>query len=1364
MKKFTSMKKITFLAAVLTLSTLAMAQPYIGEANYTPENPEVGDSVKVEATAEGNYLNVMEFRLDGQSWDTVDCDAFFSCTNEWSFEADSSGLKEVDVRASNDEYEYSDIHTLEIEVGGSSSLSLDSVSASKYEIGPKESTTLKATVENSGSTSKYANVQWYAEGEAIGSANINVPADDSRTLERTIDYSDLKESLETGKDYELSADEASGSELSSGKNLRLTEDEPGSGLEVFSVSASPYEVRSEDSTTLEASIRNDLDKSAFVNIEWFAGSRSIGSAWERVEAGSSESLEREVLSDKLKSKGLEAGKCYSLSAEAQFEGLEAENKSSSQICLEGEDTEPEPDIELDSVYATNYSVTESINTYLKAEAKNPGSQDVSGTVQWFLDGEPAGISVKTVKADSEKTFSSFRTIGLLEKKGFEDGCYELSASINNGDKVSASEELCIGERDVDASVKSVDADPTSISKNEDSSLTAEVENMGDEEVSGKLHWYVGGKKVGSSSTTEIGSSDTEDFSRTANYSGLRVLGLSKNKEHDVKAEFRYDGGEASKKAYRGITLVDPDRETYDLDVKVVDQDGEKVRDAEVEVGEESELTDYRGEASFRLGKGSYTVEASKSGYYSGDRSIYLNRDREVEVTIHEAEDSYVDPEFSYSPSSPVVGETVEFDASGSSGDIVDYRWDFDDGESSSGREVEHSFDSSGWYSVKLTVEAEDGTTDERIRTLRVRERDAEQASIDVGVEDEDDDPVKNAGVSAMALNPYSFAVRSTEKASSSTRASSGDSGDYRLGFELDGRDLETYASYATRFERVSWSNMALESSDGDELVFRYDLSADTRESGYDRYRASQDLRLSSGEKEVTMILTVNGRELGKFTSVLDVPDDHEFEMRNEGGRTRYSGKDTRIASPDLPIYTGFTDRDGEASFDVPAGRYSVIANKPGYSPDSQNLELDEGEEEFVGLKLERRGDEDDDDDDGEDDDDDDNGEDDDDDEVGERIEITSIDLPASVCEGSSFDARVKMENTGSEDQSFVLSASGLGTETSRSYYLEEDEEITRNLSFSNAKGSGHQRLSFSTVYDSEERTVQVRSCDEEVGDLSATVSPTQLRIGSSVRVNGIVESGREEVDIYVGGKRSRSISPEPDGRFSAYVVPKKVGQHQVRIESSENSVTRQIEVLPTVEVHSVSVPNNVFEGEDFEVCADVESQTAPLVLLKKNGEVVESKYGRDEVCFERNERPGDVDYKVQALNRGASSTASRTLEVMEQDSEARSFPGQVASVESGSGMVKVELYNNRKELRTYSIELEGLPGGWTSQSRKEVKLNSGERKTEYIYLTPKQDGSFEATVNVETEGEQIHSENVEISSGGTDRQESLLTRLMLWLR
>ena len=124
--------------------------------------------------------------------------------------------------------------------------------------------------------------------------------------------------------------------------------------------------------------------------------------------------------------------------------------------------------------------------------------------------------------------------------------------------------------------------------------------------------------------------------------------------------------------------------------------------------------------------GTHTVRVSKSGYQTEDRqvSITVGQTTTLQVTLVELPPANQSPtaSFTFSPTSPVVGEAVQFDGSASNdpdGSIVSYAWSFGDGGTAPGAFVSHVFSSNTSFSVTLTVTDDDGATGSQTKTVNV---------------------------------------------------------------------------------------------------------------------------------------------------------------------------------------------------------------------------------------------------------------------------------------------------------------------------------------------------------------------------------------------------------------------------------------------------------------------------------------------------------------------------------------------------------------------------------------------------------------------------------------------------------------------
>ena len=729
------------------------------------------------------------------------------------------------------------------------------------------------------------------------------------------------------------------------------------------------------------------------------------------------------------------------------------------------------------------------------------------------------------------------------------------------------------------------------------------------------------------------------------------------------------------------------------------------------------ITEYRwqmGDSSVKYGS-SVTHQYDSPGTYTVNLRITDSEGRTDSVprtvTVEEEPESGPTASFTWSPTAPEEEEQVQFSSTSTDpdSDIVSYSWDMGDRTSLSGSSVTHAFDSDGQYPVQLTVEDSEGNTDSVTRDVDVGSRYTECSY----------------SISDVRLSDNNV-EEGTPVTVSFTISNSGD----RQHFEVDMKSNE----------RTVRQSSALING-GDQRVFEFVVTPQEN-------RVVKAVVTTSGEpcnydREATSseIYVVQDDSSGN--------GDQDDEENDASLTVRVRDQDGHRLDADVEVengerYYGYTGSDGERTFTVEPGDYEITASRNGYTTESRDVYMDEGDTRTRTVHLEEL----------EDDDR-------DDDREGD-VYIRSIDSPESVCRGDSFRVYTEIYNPGDHGL-FTLSGDGSGSTASNSFAVGEENTVTRSLRFTNVQGSGQEEFTLTV-----ENGVEVnREFDVEVNDCSSTdntpaaPSPTSISmsLGSDrtfpndpVKVRGYVDgvNSRTEVEIQSDGVTVARVSTQPDGYYQTFIREGEVGGHSISAGAGDRTTYRDLEVVPTASINFVDMPDQVFQGETFEICAQVNSQIEPDIVLLRDGEIVEKGSGAGEVCFDRTvQSADDYDYEIRALTYGQGASDTRSLEVLETGSEVTNFPDQIASVESGSGIVKVDIYNTHDDTRRYELELSGIDDRWISQSTKEVVLGKGERDRVYFYLTPRDEGVYRPELTVSSDGIEIHRESITVTTGGT---------------
>lgn len=747
-------------------------------------------------------------------------------------------------------------------------------------------------------------------------------------------------------------------------------------------------------------------------------------------------------------------------------------------------------------------------------------------------------------------------------------------------------------------------------------------------------------------------------------------------------------------------------------------------------------------------------------------------------TVEFVDDIYLEADFDYHPENPEVGETVEFESE-SSGDIEEWTWDFGDGETASGQNVEHEFDEADDYPVELTVSDGENEDDE----TKIVEVGSEADDCDIDVSDIEFDPeyVQPGEESTISITvenngdrqdiEVEFQVNDYRESLEEDTLESGEEEEYSITISRN-YDSEIIATVTTKsggdnpcgyqeWDRID--TLYVNEEGENDATFNFDVEDDDGEpledvtiqgeNGDDFTRYTDDdgeatANIESGTYEITA--SKPGYDSETKTRTVDSGETRnvDFELErdesaeNEGQLSVLTEdldgerlEDVEITAENGDDETEYTDDDGRAFIYLEEGDYTVTAEKDGYLDQARDVEIEAGERTPVLFEMVS--------------------------EDEDSIRITDLEYDDTVCRGDTLSVVVSIRNSRDSDEIVTMRTEGLGTDTDREVVTDRGDTITREVLLTNVEGSGTEQFTVSienSVYDEETGEVEVEDCgttdqpDAEATGLTAEVNPRTIQAGETVNIRGFVDGirGATEVEFESNGDQIASTSTDRSGYYSTYVRFNTPGTKSIDISAGGLTRTRNVEVLATATVGGITAPRQVFESESFEICADVSSQVDADVVLLRNGDVVESKTGVGEVCFETEAgAPGTAIYEVRALTSGSGGSSTRAVQVLEQGNEVESFPGQLASVESGGSITRVELYNTNDDLKSYDIELTGIDDRWYTQSDETVQLRSGERETVYIYLTPRAEGEYRPLLSVSSEGSTIYSQEIILETEGT---------------
>ena len=678
------------------------------------------------------------------------------------------------------------------------------------------------------------------------------------------------------------------------------------------------------------------------------------------------------------------------------------------------------------------------------------------------------------------------------------------------------------------------------------------------------------------------------------------------------------------------------------------------------------------------------------------------------VSFEESPNPVVDSvEIDNLPSQHPVDEDLEVsgEASGVQLEEIKIQKNYDN----SWEDVEEESCSGSSCSITVDVsEASEKTVDYRVRASAGQSSEvSDTETVEFVEEEESEDPA----VDGVTLEELSSTYETDKTLDIEASAS--------------GKELESLEILKRSASGIQWSEVESTSCSGSSCTLDTEYSTSTeRTMEFVAEASAGDIKKRSGKELVRFLDEDDGDED-------EGDDDGEAELDVEvEDRDNNELENVRVEAQNGEDRVRYTNSRGRTNFDLEPGDYEVEASKDGYRTETRDIDLDEGEEEEIRFRLR---------------------------EEGFGVRVVSIDSEASVCEGQGFEVTATLSNIRESDQTVAVYVEGLGESGTETLTIEGEDVEEVDLTVDSVEGLGEKEFTVVAENDgrsTKDKEIEVENCDsdEDISSntptgISASVNPRTVLAGETVKITGDIQNVRSSrnVRIFEGNNRRATVSSSRDGRYQAFVTLNSVGTNDLTVRADGVSATRTVEVLPNAHVNPMKAPSTVVQGEEFEVCAEVQSEVSPRVVLEREGKVIGSVNDKGNVCFtEEASEAGDKIYTIRATTSGSGASVSETVRVLEAGNEVESFPGSVTSIETEAGLAKVTLYNKDSSVSSYSLELGGLDSRDVSQTSESVVLAPGESETVYFYFSPSRPGTRTATIDVTKDGEHLESRSISV--------------------